>query len=319
MKRTVDGMGLDCGGLSLLAALALAAACSGSGSDQAAAPDAATDVAADVAADASPPEKPDPLSDMAGAVSVLEHVDSDGKLTGSAVAVRFESAAGEVPETLVKEAGGCRYYKAAAMKECDPPCKDWTEYCGMDAACHPFPQRVDAGVVTVSGLKPGTFTATPEDTFWYTVVPDAGGDLFDKDSLVTVSTTGGDVPAFEVTVPGVGTNVVDWPVNYTLADGKDNEFAWEVQGDQATVELIIQTGWHGAPPTAIIWCAAPDAAGKIVVPQEMIEMFPPAGGIGLFQHPCWFQRVSRVLVDTPFGPASVSVTSQLGFSIEHNM
>jgi len=248
-----------------------------------------------------------------------ENVDQEGKLFGSTVDMRFMSAPTEWGMAIEDEIGPCRYYKSTAAPQCEPGCDRMSEYCAFDGACKPFPHRVSAGEVTIAGLTPGKFTGTPDETNWYTVTEKAGGDLFDPSSKVAVDAKGADIPAFQVELPGVGAMSVPWSLSYELTDGKDNVFDWEVQGDGATVELYIPTGWHGKPPTDVIWCVARDEDGQIPVPHALVENFPPAGGIGLFQHVPWIRRVQRKIVESPYGPIDVYLSSELGFSITHGL
>lgn len=88
-------------------------------------------------------------------------------------------------------------------------------------------------------------------------------------------------------------------------------------GDGATVEVALRTGWHGAPPPAMIWCVAPEAGGALVIPQHMVEMFPPAGGIGLFPHRSFARRVHRAVIETDLGPLEISAMAWKNSSLIH--
>ena len=281
--------------------------------------DAETDAPGDVDEDVGPGEEPHPEWGMAGFVRATEHVDKDGELVDSSLDMRFENEVDGWMMVMVEESGPCRYYKSAIPPFCDPPCDGGTEYCGIDGLCKPYAHGVSAGEVTIEGLTLGIVTGLPDDTNWYHFTDIAGGDLFDPASSVTVTAAGSDVPAFEVTLKGVGAMAVPWPQTYDLTDGQDNVFDWEVQGDGALVELYIPTGHHASPPVALIWCTGPDADGQIVVPQALVEKFPFVDGSDpdQFQHPPWIRRVQREVVDSPFGPIDVFLSSELGFRINH--
>lgn len=258
-----------------------------------------------------------PLFDFVGAVKMLERTMPDGTVGQTSVEARLNDGP-SMPfwGSHLESLGDCAYYQNLIQPKCDPECEQWVEFCGQDKQCYPIPQRVSAGTITIDGLAVPA-TLTPDDTAWYNIEWEQPDDLFSPDSDILVSADGAEVPAFEVQLAGVGDMAAQWGGNYTLEDGKDNEFAWTPQGDGSTMELAIVTGWHGAPPPAMIWCSAPDEAGKIVVPQKFVEAFPPAGGVGLFQHISWANRVNRKVVESPYGLIEVVAMGELMFSIAH--
>ncbi len=280
--------------------------------------DAAASDAGDVEPDTSqPPPDVHPLYDFAGHVLLAELYESNGKLMSGGIDVRFESGPLPPNSTLMYEEGACQYLVAAAESKCSPECEPWTEYCGPDKVCHEVPHRVSAGTVSIAGTKE-PFEAKPDESDWYVVTPEpSGGDLFESGKSVSVSASGADIPAFHAELSGTGSMKIPWNQPLVLQDGKDNVIEWEPQGDDATVELAILIGWHGSPPVATLWCTAKEADGKIVIPQKMVEGYPPAGGIGLFQHMSFIRRVNRKIVETQFGPVEITVSGEIWFSIEH--
>jgi hypothetical protein len=270
-----------------------------------------TDAGDDV--DGGGPSGAHPLFDISGFVRLIEREPSGGTPADSSVDVRFMSAPRMEAFNLVESTGACEYYSPVPPVNCDPPCEG--QLCNPQGECVDWPQRLSAGVVTITGLG-STVTATPDDTAWYTVTGAPSGDLFDAGDTIGVSAPGDEIAAFDKTVHGVGDMVTSW-TNYDLVDGSANEVTWTSQGDGATVELILQTGWHGNPPTAIIWCTGPDADGAITVPRSMVERFPPAGGIGLFPHPSIIRRVDREWIEASAGHIAIEASSEHTFTVTH--
>ncbi len=267
--------------------------------------------------DVAPQPEYHPLYDFVGAIKILERTEPDGKVGQTSLeALLYDGPSMPFWGSHLESSGDCAYYQNLIQPKCDPECEPWVEFCGLDKQCYPSPQRASAGTITFDGLAVPA-TLTPDNTAWYHIEWEQPEDLFTPDSEILVSADGAEVPAFEVELSGVGDMAAAWGGMYTLEDGKDNEFAWTPQGDGSIMELAIVTGWHGAPPPAMIWCSAPDEAGKIVVPQKFVEAFPPAGGVGLFQHISWANRVKRKVVEGPFGLIQVAVMSELMFSISH--
>jgi len=262
---------------------------------------------------------PDPVWGYAGSIHVVQTMAYGGGAVpqSSALEILLMDAPYGRNHVLEAEEGACRFYRVAEIAPCDPPCADdWTEYCTIDGQCLPFPQRVSAGTITVSGVKGGPYPIPVGEADWYSA-PATPASLFDAGAAITVSATGGDIPAFEAHVTGVGPLKAPIDGVLTLVDGAPQVVTWTKANDGSTVELILQIGWHGAPPTAILWCTAPDADGQVTIPQAMVEAFPTFGGMGLFQHPAYLRRVSRAVAASPGGPIEILVTSQMGFGVVH--
>jgi hypothetical protein len=250
-----------------------------------------------------------------GHVLVDEAFVPGGGPYGSTVEVRFQDAPDPIVHDLVATSGDCRYYRSHPPAECVPACKADVEYCTHDGHCQAWAKRLSAGVVTVTGGK-AALTATPDDSAWYSVAPEPA-DIFAPGDDLAVKAAGGDVAAFEVHVTGVADMEPSWSGELTLKDGQDLHVPWVVKNDGATVEVVLQIGWHGNPPTDILWCEAADAQGAIDIPAEFVQMFPPWGGMGLFQNPSWARRYSRTVVETPAGPIEVRASSRVGVYYVH--
>jgi hypothetical protein len=257
------------------------------------------------------PPSPHPWFDRSGHVELQETPSA-----GSQVSAFFWTAPDPVQHGLAASEGACELWLRVPEGTCDTPCDPWTQYCGIDDACHPMKERTHAGTIQVTGLT-APLKLVPDASGWYTTDPvDPPANLFAAGASIVVKAQGGDVPAFEAAVHGVG-DMTTTVQHLDLEDGKDAVVPFTPRGDGATVELALVAGWHGAPPTGILWCSVADADGKVVVPKALVEGFPPIGEIGLFQHPSLLRRVSRAWVDDPSGPIEVLVASQAGLSVTH--
>lgn len=260
---------------------------------------------------------PHPLFEFTGKIEISETPAPGGGSQNSGVGALIWDAPPDTTHTLVNEMGDCQYWLVILEQDCDPEC-GFGQYCGTDGQCHPDRDRVGAGTITVSGIAVEV-QAVPDDTDYYVTQGDTPDDLFGPGDTIAVSATGDEIPAFEETLQGVGDLMAPWAHGtLDLVDGADLILPWEVQGDGSTVELAVRTGWHGAPPIAIIWCSAPDQAGAITIPQMFVEAFPVAGGMGLFPWNSVARRVNRKVVEGPYGPIEIRVGSRQTFSITHN-
>ena len=291
------------------------------------APDAAPDTTdagpADTAtpdtADATaPPDEPHPLFDYWSWIRIRETYNDGFGLSQSGVEVRINDAPYINAYTLLADEGACRYYQWESPPPCEPACEPWSEYCDIDGACKPMPSRVSAGTLAITGLAEPV-QAIPDETAFYGVVPsNLPDDLFAPGATVTVTATGATVPGFSATVSGVADMELGHSPTLDMVDGQPLVVTWVPKGDGARIELVIQIGWHGKPPTDILFCEGEDADGAITVPAALVEAYPPAGGIGLFQNPSWIRRVSRATVDAGAGPLEMSVSSEQMVNPMHN-
>jgi len=265
--------------------------------------------------DVTPPA-PHPLFDFVGGVWLVEY---PAPASMSVIDVRASDKADPPQVERVAVGGDCELWIAkTAFPQCAPPC-DLTHFCDADLACVSQPVRVGMGTVSID-LKGQLYDFVPDDTFWYTGPTSIPTELFDPSMSLKVTAAGGTIAAFERTLQGIADLAIGLADRrITLVNGQDNEFTWTPAADGSTVELVLQTGWHGAPPTSLLWCQAPDAVGKVVMPQALVE------GVGildpdqpsLFQHPSYARRVRRSIVESTGGPLEITLTSQVGLVLKH--
>ncbi|MBL8785153.1 MAG: hypothetical protein JNJ59_09650 [Deltaproteobacteria bacterium] len=268
-------------------------------------------------ADTSEPGEVDPLFGTAGEVEIIEQYSGGlGEVAGSWVYVALRDRVSPEAYRLAAEDGACRVY-LAANASCEPACGEG-EVCDANARCADYAVGVSAGDITITGLAKGPYTAKHVGDGQYVTTPEPPSDgLFAAGDAITVSAAGDAIPAFTAAVSGVADLLVPNIGLVELTDQVATTFSWTPAGDGSRVELRLQLGWHGRPPTGIIACAADDAAGHIVVSPTVIKPFPYFGGIGLFQVPSWAARVSRTFVETPAGPIAVSAESRVNLGVSH--
>jgi len=282
-------------------------------------PDAASDSAAGAdEADATEAPEPHPFFDFAGWVRIEQANSADGGFLSAAATAMFWSG----PQTfyagmvMMEEEGACQFWVQGLPPHCEPECEGGLEWCGQDNLCHPMPSRLSAGELSFDGLLQ-EISAVPDEGAWYAIEGLTNtAPIFEAGVPFIVLAAGDEVSGFEAEIAGVGPMVIPSPA-YELVDGGDNVFPWEPQGDGATIEVAFLVGWHGAPPPVMIWCAAPEADGSLVIPKHMVEMFPSAGCMGLFPHASWIRRVHRAVVETDGGPVEITATARKTFSPKH--
>ena len=252
---------------------------------------------------------------LAGAIRVVEAYSSGaGMVVGAWVEIDLRDRPAPMTYVLAAEDGACKVWVPAEVM-CTPPCAvDQT--CAATADCEPQSVAASAGELTLAGLVT-TFTAKDVGG-GYTLSPEPPSDgLVDAGDAITVAAAGAAIPAFTAALRGVADLAIEGTGLVELADGKETTLEWTPAGDGSLVEAVLQLGWHGAPPTGIIACRAPDSAGAITITPTVIRPFPYFGGIGLFQVPSWLERVSRTVVDAPGGPIEITASSRVNLGVMH--
>jgi hypothetical protein len=193
---------------------------------------------------------------------------------------------------VARQEGDCVMYKGA-LSACNPVC-DWDEYCDSWNKCQTAPSAISAGLVrlllgaTSTDVNPTGDVSNPT----YDYVDSIPGSLIHSGNNMIAMAEGheGGFGAFQVSTTGVDAAEFGVDANggtLDLIDGKDNVVTWTVPKGDITglyVEMVINVGWHGSPPTVVLYCRADAAAGSFTIPQEMVEDMPSIGGMGLFQH-----------------------------------
>ncbi|HOA13453.1 MAG TPA: hypothetical protein PKI57_05825 [Myxococcota bacterium] len=211
---------------------------------------------------------------------------------------------------------------------CNPPC-DWDKLCVSGNRCQAAASRQSAGDMTLrfgSTSFESKPTGTEDNPYWYSFDNvDAG--LVDPATTVTVAADGfdGRYGAFEIPVGGVGPAEFflddEWGT-LDLDDENGNEITWTVpKGDLngMVVEVTINTGWHGAPPAAVIYCVKPVSAGSLTIPASIAKQMPPMGGIGLFQHMSGIAMSRSGFADVQGRTVQLHVARLHNLNVTHNL
>jgi hypothetical protein len=272
------------------------------------------DTASDVAADTTTPPEANPLFDLIGTVELElrpknQWVDHDE--TRIAVAFRDRPYVDNYIEQL--RIGDCTLYLQDDNVTCAPACAE-TETCQRDNTCHPFPTGASAGDITLTNLstpnRPLTIGVVSTDPWVYYEDRLLDFAWFQPGDRIQIDAAGAAIPAFSALVEGVGPLDVTPGHELLMDTQQDLQITWNPAGDSSKIELILNAGWHGAPPVGVIRCEAKDADGQITVPQRLLVDLPYCAGICLFQHPNWIERFSRVVVETSAGPLAAHVYSR---------
>jgi hypothetical protein len=259
---------------------------------------------------------------LLGSIRVVESVFgqyASGRVDGELVLAGYP---GIYTETM--NDGTCRLVEFHSSF-CDPACD--TGWC-IDQVCVPFPDWVDAGRLTVTGLKAAVAIDPNYCGFQGWGYCDGGAlppDLFDPDDPVTASAPGGDFPAFSVDAAGVAPLVVAGLNNDELdmPNGSDLVFIWNPVSDSQQVRLVINansSGGHGSPYQAIITCESVDD-GSLTIPRAMIDAFPETYRWDICAgSDCplsWAMRYARGTTAVNDGEVELLVGAQRSFYVIH--
>ncbi len=186
---------------------------------------------------------------------------------------------GTVPLSVLEQVladAGCRLMKRN-NPFCDPPCAA-DETCDHDGTCIPYPEPLDLGTVTVSGLsEPVSMEPVmPGYSYFDTSMPHPA---FEPMALVTLKTSGGALDPFGLHGVGVHPLTVAGE-GWVVEEGQPLAVAWTPPdgASRSTVDLRLNIDQHGISPITV-WCEfEDDGAGEI--PATVIQGLFDAGVSG---------------------------------------
>ena len=170
-------------------------------------------------------------------------------------------------------AGDCVLYQWEPSF-CDPECTDGICH---DGTCKSYPELISAGTLRVVADDALIQVEPDAPTFWGPIyrseilaVPAAGAQVA---FCAGGDTAGGFGAILEAVPPLVGALPDDGVLE--LTDGGDLEVSWD-GGSDARVRLTLNADnqGHGLPYRAVLECDGEDT-GRLVVPEELVEAFPP--------------------------------------------
>ncbi len=206
---------------------------------------------------------------------------------------------------------------------CPDYCLDGT-ICKGDT-CVPWAKPAPAGTMTIDGLKVGSLTMTMSDYDGMYYTDNQPYDLFDLGSMVTVTTTGADIPAFSADVAGVTPLETGWEKGFVLdlQSGTDKVVEWTAGAPGEFVRLVVKSSnsCHGCPLHAQLVCDLADT-GSLTIPAALIDQLPTIYAAEICAgHDCpmsYIERRSCTSIDLPGAPAHLCVTSRTSFLASHN-
>lgn len=287
-------------------ALAASAACNASSesADTAAPSDTATtaqDALGEVDSDAVAPDATDDTAAPAETtVEADTAVDTDPADTGPEVRTGFVSIRSNIapPQTRIVATflpGGPAYHcPEQVFGDCV------FVNCTPRRPADPLPAPT-SGVITIAGgAAPVSLSPLADGT--YDVVTQSTS-LWSGGETLTVSSTGGDVPAFNgavgapmrVTVTSPATDVADWK----LARGEDLTLTWT---GGSGGEVVVLFGTMATEDPNEVECHFQASAGQGVVPTAALEMLPAGDG--------YFSVASRHVTPLAAGTWSVRVKAE---------
>lgn len=196
-------------------------------------------------------------------------------------------ANGPTPSVLAwtdtDSAGVCRL-RIPHAPSCIPGCGS-AAACVADGVCQAYPKGLDAGTVTVNGLKVSSggtsFTMSP---LFSNYQPPAGTTLdfppFEEGGILTVSSPGKDtVVSFTLTAKGIKPLKVLYD-SVPFVDGQPATLQWEAKGSSGTsaVSVEVDISHHGGLK-GVISCEGPDN-GELVIPTSLITKLKALGMSG---------------------------------------
>ena len=170
----------------------------------------------------------------------------------------------------LERSGSCRRL-AAEPSFCRPIC---VGFCVGQSQCLPFPERLAAGTVTLSGLaRPVAIEPITDNVYQHF----ANEPMLQDGATITASAPGGEFGSFKLTVkapePLVLTNYND----LALRSDRQLTFTWTASDrPDARIRLFLRSDLaHGIVHPAIIECDAPDN-GSLTISADWIDWFSDA-------------------------------------------
>lgn len=245
------------------------------------------------------------VGNAAGQIYLTESAEEF--LRGASATLR--AAPFEPRAALVAREGDCEVWVHPGPFYCAAGC-DRGNCAGPDL-CAPYPERLSAGTITVSGLVEPLLLHPGE--FGYTADPGiTSADIFSPGAVIVASAAGEAAPGFTLQAAGVTPLETDL-AEVWVEEGVDTVFRWRAAGD-GRVQVVLQVGHHGRPYDGRVVCETADD-GELVVSAELMASFLRVPAFDELQHPSWMARFTRDVVETEAGPIELFVASQQEFRL----
>ena len=222
--------------------------------------------------------------EIVGTFQVQVLAGEDGVETGMTKIVGQVSD-GPVPPnviwTSIKEAGGC-HVETPSVPFCEAGCG--AEVCVAENKCQPYPLGHSVGAVTLKGVKlTGGSTELALKEIAKAYQPPAGTALeyppFAATDDLTLTATGGDYAAFELTTKGVAP-LVFTSTDFEIDTNKALELTWDAAPDPKASNMYIKLDIsHHGGAKGLIECNVDDT-GSLTIPAELITELMGLGVAG---------------------------------------
>jgi hypothetical protein len=266
------------------------------------------------------PARPDgPPISACDDTQVYSHFRASPEPAGSG---RYGSQAGgwvntaRSPQTAgtIDSAGGCRFIGPQPTL-CTPACTG-NDVCDQDAVCVPYPESVEAGIVTITGTTPPLTMESQPGSSYYVTMGYPG--LFAAGDPITLHVPGeAGVEPFEITTPGIP--LLGLPTDQlTAREHQDMVVAWTAVTGVAGAEVVLEMhNDHHAGPQ-YIECKADAAAGSLTVPAAILDQLILAGesGIGTYIESAWIEVRTRGYASSSRGCAAFDAQSDRFVMVE---
>ncbi len=185
--------------------------------------------------------------------------------------------------------GDCYFMGELMPGNCSGGCGA-NQWCNTENICEDLPVPAPAGTLSITGmgvpvtLNPDANGLYPDDNL-------TGNEGFTSASVVTLTASGDQTPAFSITINGVDHVAPPIVCEETLPpQGQDYSVTWTPANDGSWVRLTLPT-WHHAGMGSAVVCEVPDHEGILVVPAGMVNYYLAAGaGIDRTYNICRFNR-----------------------------
>lgn len=226
---------------------------------------------------------------------------------------------GTIPQWAVETTtqAGCTLHRYAPPF-CTEACEG-EELCVAADTCAPFPASLSVGRLSIGGAQEVLSDTANGGAFGRGYGVTGASPLFDTGDPIVACAEGGELPAFQMTLPAPAPLGIEVPGEGIDFDpGTAYAFEWTPAGDDSRVrvELVNSNRGHGLPAELVIVCEADDAAGRIDVAAELVDLLesiegsiPP--GDACAGNDCLRSRLTR-LNSRELVAGEMSVTYEVG-------
>jgi len=170
----------------------------------------------------------------------------------------------------------------------------------------------------------GTITLSNGDMFNVTLMPNGDGGysthseqhvLLPGEDNITISATGGDVPAFSSVLVQPLTLLVNSPAADTtgvVAWSRDMDLSLKFDRGAANVQLLVQ---GGASPGVTVECLFPSQPGEATIPSAALKQLPPGTTLYVFTYKVQSITAGQYAIDLKAFSAAMDPDKKRGIRV----